>query len=153
MRISLFFILGLLLSLAACATVGVEPQEKSGEAKERPLVTYEGETLVVAGKRYERPTKHYPCRGGMCSSASSLPRYQVGSIMIALNTSEGDRVKDLIARYGLSVFEQIGPGKLDFFSLVIGVPVFFEEQWAEALKNEHGILGADPIYFGYLIRP
>lgn len=146
MHIRLVVVLCLLTLLNACATVEPKPQEK-------PLVAYEGETLVVAGKRYERSTEHYPCRGGMCSPASPLARYKVGSILVQVNTSEEHQVKDLISRYELPVSEQIGSGKHGFFTLVIAVPTFFEEQWVEVLRNETGIIGAWTVQFAYILPP
>lgn len=153
MRFRLIFILCLLLSLAACATVGGEPQDKKNGAQAQPLVAYEGETLVVAGNRYERSTEHYPCRGGMCSPASPLPRYQVGTIMVVVELSEESRIKDLIARYGLSITEQLGSVKVGFFTFVVAVPTFFEEQWTQALSNEPGVKGVGLNRFAYIIRP
>lgn len=138
----------LTLSLMAC-----------GGSSSYGQVAYEGTVLVVRGERYERPLGIHICGGAtdkpsICTPASKLPRYEGGTIMLHVYTSNEKVLSDRLSEYGLVVTDRSTIKAIAeypaFTALILNVPTLFEEQWVEVFRRDALVISASPNHFFYL---
>jgi hypothetical protein len=111
-RVLRFAFLAAMLSLAACSGGGDGP------------VRYNGTTLVVLGKEYERiKSKEYDSIWGR------------GSILVTAYEGREAELEAVLKQFSLDVIRRT-PGSVEF---AVAVPVGFEEQWAYALKAQPSV--------------
>jgi hypothetical protein len=135
----MFYMICLGLMLTAC-----------GGSDIAASVAYEGTTLVVKGVWYERPAGIDACEAmnpvAICRATSSRPAYASKTVIIQMNTADEKFVTDLLTGYGLSITrrsELSAVAELPALTtLVVTVPLLFEEQWVQALRSEFRIGGA-----------
>nr|WP_217345081.1 hypothetical protein [Noviherbaspirillum sp. L7-7A]MBV0879300.1 hypothetical protein [Noviherbaspirillum sp. L7-7A] len=143
-----YALVGLALLLAGCG----------GSSQNDPLSLYDSTTLIVKGVRYERPSGIYECGSlpveAICTPADPRPSYEARVILVGLNSADEKEVTNALLAYGLSVRDRLdlrAVGDLPALTyLTVAVPVFFEEQWAEAFRKESLTFGAWTNNFGYL---
>lgn len=147
LTVRMFYMICLGLMLTAC-----------GGSDMAAPVAYEGTTLVVKGVWYERPVGIDTCEAmnpvAICRATSSRPAYASKTVFIQMNTADEKVVIELITRYGLSITrrsELSAVAELPALTtLVVTVPLLFEEQWVQAFRNEFRISGAWTNDFFYL---
>jgi hypothetical protein len=113
-------------------------------------VAYGDTTLVVNGARYERPIGIYACEGmsdaAVCRTTSSRPIYVSKTVILQMNTTDEKAVIDILTAYGLYITRRSELSAIAelpaLTTLVITVPMLFEEQWVQALRSESRIVGA-----------
>lgn len=103
------------------------------------FVSEEGTTLIVDSGRYERRPEIYACDGGICVAPAVRPSYAAGQVLVFFDDARAQEGPALIARLGLTVL-YVEDGSIP--SMLVAVPVLFEEQWVQALNSQPIVRGA-----------